>query len=171
LQRPLPPDQPRCEEFRRADQLEDDNTGDICWRHGKHLTTALWVSCLLAQDGPAHRLRFTAGRAGEFVFDTGELSGKLRKEGKSVGLLPVVHTATGKVLTSSMGFAGHYSVFSGSRRFGAGAWYWPSTATLLDDGAVEVHWPATADDRPFDMWAVYRWVGPLMLDVETRVRA
>jgi hypothetical protein len=114
-------------------------------------------------------LRFTAGENGEYLFNTGELSGKLRSEGKSVGLFPVIHIASGKVLTRSMGFAGHYRVFSGSNRFGGGAWYWPSDAKLLDDGAVEMHWPA-AEDRPFDMWAVYRLVGPATIDVETRVR-
>jgi hypothetical protein len=73
-------------------------------------------------------------------------------------------------LTRSMGFAGHYRVFSGSQRFvGGGAWYWPSTAKLLDDGAVEVTW-AGSDERPFQMSAVYRWVQPAVLDVETRVQ-
>ena len=115
------------------------------------------------------RLRFTAGEAGEYVFNIGELSGKLRGDGKSVGLLPVVHTRSGKVLTRSMGLAGHYRIFAGNKRFGSGAWYWPSDAKLLADGAVEAHWPV-AEDRPFDLWAVYRWVGPAALDVETRVR-
>jgi hypothetical protein len=113
--------------------------------------------------------RFKAAGGGEFEFNTGVLSGKLRAEGKSVGLLPVVHVPTDAVLTRSMGFAGHYRVFSANHRYGEGAWYWPSEAKLLANGAVEVHWPA-AGDRPFEMWAVYRWARPDTLDVETRVR-
>jgi hypothetical protein len=68
-----------------------------------------------------------------------------------------------------MGILGHYRVFSANHRYGPGAWYWPSEAKLLDDGSVEAHWPA-AGDRPFEMWAVYRWAGPATLDLETRVR-
>jgi hypothetical protein len=137
-------------------------------------TMAMWVAVALAaalatgKDARAGGLRFLAGPNGEFLFDTGVLSGKLRSEGKSSGLLPVVHSASGEILTSSMGFAGHYRVFSGSRRFGEGAWDWQSHARLLQDGTVEVHWPA-AGNRPFALWAVYRWVAPATLDVETRV--
>jgi hypothetical protein len=115
-------------------------------------------------------LRFKSAGGGEFEFNTGVLAGKLRAEGKSVGLLPVVHLATGATLTRSMGLAGHYRVFSANQRYGEGAWYWPSEAKLLEDGAVEVHWP-TAEDRPFEIWAVYRLSGPATLDVETRVGA
>jgi hypothetical protein len=125
------------------------------------------MSVALASTAIAE-LRFSAGN-GEFGFDTGALAGKLRAGGKSVGLLPVRHLPTGAVLTRSMGLAGHYRLFSGNDRFGSGAWYWPSEAKPLDDGSVEVHWP-DAGDRPFEMWAVYRWVAPSTVDVETRVR-
>jgi hypothetical protein len=121
----------------------------------------------LALAAAAAGLRFTAA-PGEFEFDTGVLAGKLHGEGKSVGLLPVTYLPTRSVLTRSMGMAGHYRLFAGNHRFGSGAWYWPSEAKLLGDGVVEVHWPA-AEDRPFDMWAVYRWVTPSTLDVETRI--
>jgi hypothetical protein len=128
------------------------------------------VAVLAAGEGLAQNtLRFTGSDNGSYSFNTGVLSGKLRNDGKSVGLLPVTWIPTGEVLTRSMGFAGHYRIFSGSQRFGAGAWYWPSESKLLPDGSVEVTWPA-ADDRPFDLWAVYRWAGPATLDVETRVR-
>ena len=115
-------------------------------------------------------LRFEPAAGGGFEFNTGVLSGKLRDGGKSVGLLPVVHIPTGATITRSMGLAGHYRVFTTNHRYGGGAWYWPSDAKLLEDGSVEVHWPA-AEDRPFEMWAVYRWAAPATLDVETRVRA
>lgn len=131
----------------------------------------LAAATAFAADTPGRvkALRFTDAGDGSYSFNTGLLSGKLRGEGKSVGLLPVVSVPSGEVLTRSMGFAGHYRVFAGPRRFGSGAWYWPSDAKLLEDGAVEAHWPA-ADDRPFDLWSVYRWAGPSTLDIETRVR-
>ena len=132
--------------------------------------TLLAVLVAGQQSDAGGGLRFKSAGGGEFEFNTGVLAGKLRAEGKSVGLLPVVHLATGATLTRSMGFAGHYRVFSANHRYGEGAWYWPSMAKLLEDGAVEVHWPA-AEDRPFEMWAVYRWAGPAAVDVETRVRA
>ena len=123
----------------------------------------------MGQSGGAD-LRFRAGEGGEFEFNTGVLSGKLRAGGKSVGLLPVVHLPSGATLTRSMGFAGHYRVFTENHRYGPGAWYWPSEAQLKEDGSVEVRWPA-AEDRPFELGAVYRWAGPAAIDVETRVRA
>jgi hypothetical protein len=137
---------------------------------GRRRTLLLCALVLAAWEGLAEEtLQFTELEDGSYSFNTGVLSGKLRHEGKSVGLLPVTWVATGEVLTRSMGFAGHYRVFSGSQRFGAGAWYWPSSSKLLADGSVEVNWPV-ADDRPFELSAVYRWSGRAMLDVETRVR-
>ena len=145
------------------------------------LRTAICLHLLLAASQAAD-LRFKPAPAGEFDFNTGVLSGKLRAGGKSIGLLPVVHVPTGAVLTRSMGLAGHYRVFSGTGRsqsppspltpvrYGNGAWDWPSDATLRRDGSVEVHWPA-AEDRPFEMWAVYAFSAPATLEVETRVRA
>jgi hypothetical protein len=124
----------------------------------------LYVVCLVGL------LRFTPDGAGGFDFNTGVLRGKLRADGKSVGLLPVVHVPTGAILTRSMGLAGHYRVFSGARRFGNGAWYWPSEARLLEDGSVETRWPAS-DDRPFELSARYRWSGPANLEVVTTVQA
>lgn len=137
------------------------------------MTTIIFLFAIIlcassAAPADRSRLRFTPAGTGEFTFDTGLLSGKLRAEGKSVGLLPVVHIPSGATLTRSMGFAGHYRVFSTNKRYGPGAWYWPSEAKLAGDGSVETHWSADAE-RPFDMWAVYRWVAPGTLDVETRV--
>lgn len=106
----------------------------------------------------------------EFVFDTGLLRGKLRSGGRSLGLSDVVHIPTGRTLSRSMGLFGHYRVFTTNRRHGDGAWSWPSRARLREDGSVEVHWAAAAD-RPFELWAVYRWSAPGVLDLETRVRA
>ena len=69
-----------------------------------------------------------------------------------------------------MGLFGHYRVFSANKRYGTAAWDWPSEAKLRPDGSVEVRWPS-AEDRPFELRAVYRWAAPNTLDLETSVQA
>ncbi len=113
---------------------------------------------------------FVASGTNEFTFDTGVLKGKLRAWGKSTGLSSVVHLPTGLALDSSMGLFGHYRVFSANKRYGTAAWDWPSQATLRPDGSVEVRWPP-AEDRPFELRAVYHWAAPDTLDLETSVQA
>jgi hypothetical protein len=115
-------------------------------------------------------LAFSASGTNEFTFDTGVLKGKLRSDGKSKGLSSVVHVPTGLTLDSSMGLFGHYRVFSANKRYGTAAWDWPSEAKLHKDGSVEVRWPS-AEDRPFELRAVYRWATPDTLDLETSVQA
>ena len=116
------------------------------------------------------KLAFAASGTNEFTFDTGVLKGKLRADGKSTGLSSVVHLPTGITLDSSMGLFGHYRVFSSNKRYGTAAWDWPSEAKLRRDGSVEVRWPS-AEDRPFELRAVYRWAAPNTLDLETSVQA
>jgi len=108
------------------------------------------ASCLAGEGGDAAKLRFVPAGKESYRFDTGVLRGTLRRGGKSLGLTEVVHVP--------------------DKRFGGGAWYWPSQSKLLPDGAAQVDWPA-ADDRPFEMTAVYRWAGAATLDLETTVRA
>ncbi len=115
-------------------------------------------------------LAFSASGTNEFAFDTGVLKGKLRAGGKSRGLSSVVHLPSGTTLDSSMGLFGHYRVFSANKRYGTAAWDWPSEARLRPDGSVEVHWPS-AEDRPFELRAFYRWAAQDTLDVETSVLA
>jgi hypothetical protein len=116
-------------------------------------------------------LRFRPGSGGEFVFDTGVLRGVLRASGKvSGGLTDVVHVPSGKKISGTHGLFGHYRVFADGRRFLPDGWAFASEAKLAPDGSVTAHWPA-AEGRPFEMWAVYRWVKPDTFDVETRVRA
>jgi len=115
-------------------------------------------------------LAFSASGTNEFAFDTGVLKGKLRAEGNSRGLSSVVHLPTGATLDSSMGLFGHYRVFTANKRYGTAAWDWPSVAKLRRDGSVEVRWPS-AEDRPFELRAVYRWAAPNILDLETSVQA
>jgi hypothetical protein len=113
---------------------------------------------------------FKAAADGGFEFDTGVLRGKLRAGSKSLGLSSVLHVPTGTRLDHGNGLFGHYRVFTLGKRYGGGAWDWPSTATLRPDGAVEVRFPP-ADGRPLEMKALYRWAGPATLDLETTVRA
>lgn len=120
----------------------------------------------------AARLAFTAGSGGEFTFDTGVLRGKLRAGGKTRGLSSVVHIPSGVMLDrgdKGYGLFSHYRVFTANKRYGVGAWEWPSVARLREDGAVEVAW-AAATNRPFEMMAVYRWIAPDTLDLETIVK-
>ena len=106
---------------------------------------------------------FRPAADGSFSFNTGVLQGTLRAAGKSLGLSSVVHLPTGRRLDRSNGLFSHYRVFSKGIRYGGGAWDWPSTARLLDDGGVEVNWPE-ATNRLFTMKAVYRWSGPAELE-------
>ena len=130
------------------------------------------MSLAQAQVKPAGNgmLAFSASGANEFAFDTGVLKGKLRADGKSRGLSSVVHLPTGATLDSSMGLFGHYRVFSSNKRYGTAAWDWPSEAKLRRDGCVEVRWPS-AEERPFELRAVYRWAAPNTLDLETSMQA
>ena len=116
------------------------------------------------------KLAFSPSATNGFTFDTGVLKGKLRAGGQSRGLSSVVHLPTGVTLDASMGLFGHYRVFSANHRYGTAAWDWPSRALLRPDGAVEVLWPS-ADDRPFELCAVYRWIAFDTLDLETTVQA
>lgn len=118
------------------------------------------------------QLVFIAADNGGFAFDTGVLRGKLRPNGRGIGLASVVHVPTGLPLDrgeKGYGIGSHYRVFGNGKRFGGGAWDWPGTARLLDSGAVEVLWPATAE-RPFEMRAVYRWIAADLLEIETIVK-
>lgn len=135
------------------------------------LTLALVAASCLAQaaDRPA-ALRFQAGQNGEFVFHTGILSGKVREKGRAIGLSSLVHAPTGLALSRGYGILSYYRVFSGEQRHGHGAWDWPSQARLLEDGALEVHWPA-GGGRAFDLWSIYRWAAPDSLDFEALVRS
>lgn len=103
-----------------------------------------------------------------FTFDTGVMRGRLRADGKSLGLTEVYHVGTGRRLDAGHGLLGHYRVFTKGVRYGGGAWDWPSTATLVDPRTVEVLWPAE-EQRPFTLRAVYRLAKPSTIEVETTV--
>ena len=108
--------------------------------------------------------------SGGYTFDTGIIRGRLHHAGKALGLTEVVHLPSGQSLSGPYGLLSPYRVFSGNQRFGNAAWDWPSTARLLDDKTVEVHWAAEAE-RPFELRAVYRWPNPATVEVEFTVKA
>lgn len=132
------------------------------------LTASLFAaSCVSTSYGASG---FQAAADGGFTFDTGVLRGKLRAGDKSIGLTEVIHVPSGTRLDRGQGLFSHYRVFTRGKRYGGGAWDWPSTASLRPDGAVTVAF-AAAEGRPLEMKAVYRWADPATLDLETAVRA
>ena len=114
--------------------------------------------------------RFEPGEAGSFVFDTGSLTGFLRQDGQSIGLVPVTYKETSTEIATGAGILNHYRVFVRGKRYGYGARRWPSTAELHSDGSVEILWPGTPE-RPFEVRATYNWVSPYAVDLVTTVRA
>jgi hypothetical protein len=135
------------------------------------LISALMAVSTVIAHAESTNLAFQPSDNGSYTFNTGVLKGTLRAEGRSIGLLSVEHISTGTRLEGNdYGIFSHYRVFTAGKRYGHGAWEWPSTSKLLPDGAVEVHWPA-ADDRPFELRALYRWAAPEALDLTTSVTA
>ena len=114
-------------------------------------------------------LAFRPAGAGLFEFDTGPLKGQLKVDGKYQGLYPLVDAATGADLTPPPGVFSPYRVFTTNRRYGNAARDWPTQVRLLENGGVEVHWPA-AEEHPLEMTAVYRWTAPDTLDLEISVK-
>ena len=132
---------------------------------------ALMAISTVITHAESSNLAFQPSDNGSYTFNTGVLKGTLRADGRSIGLLSLEHISTGTRLEGNdYGIFSHYRVFTANKRYGHGAWDWPSTSKLLPDGAVEVHWPA-ADDRPFELSAVYRWAAPGALDLTTSVTA
>jgi hypothetical protein len=122
---------------------------------------------ILAEDAAAFAFQ-PDGR--QYQFDTGLLRGTLRLQGQSLGLVPLVDTATGSSLARGKGLFSHYRLLDAAHRYGAGGWDWPSVARLAGDGSVVVDWSAD-DGHPFAMQAVYRWTAPGTLDLTTTVVA
>lgn len=120
--------------------------------------------------GGRSKLAFTANRDGGYEFDTGILRGRLREDGKGLGLSSAVHVPTGTTLNGAYGILSYYRVFTTNKRYGTAAWGWPSTSKLLPDGAVQVTWPK-GDDRPFEMTSIYHFRDDSTVDVETIVKA
>jgi len=130
------------------------------------------VGLTSAEDvaGGPDGLAFIENEDGGYEFDTGILRGGLREAGKGLGLTSAVHVPTGTTLNGAYGILSYYRVFTTNKRYGTAAWGWPGTSKLLPEGAVQVTWPE-ADDRPFEMNAIYHLRDGSTLDVETIVKA
>jgi hypothetical protein len=123
--------------------------------------------------GPAGRPAFAPsekGAKGEYTFDTGALSGVLRRGGRSSGINALTESSTKAQVAGGFGIFSLYRILSAEARYGSAAWDWPSTSQALGDGAVSVDWPAQAD-RPFTLRGVYRWSDANTMDLEVEVRA
>ena len=132
------------------------------------ISPALTGQSVLAEDRPPPRLAFTVA-AKELHFDTGALKGTLGQGGKSTGLRPVTHIASGVQMAGAFGILSPYRMLTFDARFGTAAWDWASKAELLADGAAQVHWsPDKA--HPLEMTGVYRWAADDTLDLKLTVK-
>jgi hypothetical protein len=123
------------------------------------------VACA-AEAAPARLAFVAAGK--EYRFDTGPLRGTLCEGGRSLGLHPVVDTASGRSVAGAFGLLSVYRLLTADARYGTAAWDWPSQSRLLADGAVEVRW-LPDKDHPLEITAIYRWTAPNVLDFEATV--
>jgi hypothetical protein len=113
-----------------------------------------------------------ADEEGFYTFHTGVLRGTVRLNGRSQGIVELVHVPTGVSMASGgrlPGLFSYYRILAANARHGKAARDWPTVVELLPDGALEVFWPA-GDENPLEMTAVYRWTRPDTLDLETRVK-
>jgi hypothetical protein len=133
------------------------------------LSLFVLVMTLQAALADPPRLAFTRAGEGMFEFDTGELKGRLKLDGKYQGVYPLIDVATGRQLVNPPGIFSFYRVFSTNRRYGDAARDWATIPKLLPDGAVEVRWPS-ADEHPIEMTAVYRWQAADTLDLEISLK-
>ncbi|MEI8374620.1 MAG: hypothetical protein WCJ35_17480 [Planctomycetota bacterium] len=121
----------------------------------------------VAGDGPLSKLAFH--REGkEFRFDTGVLKGTLGEGGKSFGIRPVTHIASGVQIAGAYGILSPYRILTSDARFGTAAWDWASKSELLADGAVNVRW-LPDKEHPLEMKGVYRWAADNTLDLQLTV--
>jgi len=121
-----------------------------------------------AERRPPSKLAFTRA-AGELHFDTGVLKGALGEGGKSLGLRPVAHIASGVQMAGAFGILSPYRMLTSDARFGTAAWDWASKAELAANGAAKVHWAADKV-HPLEMTGVYRWAADDTLDLELTVK-
>lgn len=100
---------------------------------------------------------------------TPAFSSALGEEGKSLGLRPLTHLATGTQIAGAFGILSPYRLLTSHARFGTAAWDWPRTCEVQADGAARVRWSADKE-HPLDLTGVYRWSAPDTLDVELLVK-
>ena len=139
---------------------------------GAAALAAIWPALsgryALAEDHPPSTLAFTRGPS-ELHFDTGVLKGALGEGGKSLGLRPMTHIASGVQMAGAFGILSPYRMLTSDARFGTAAWDWASKLELLPDGAARVHW-SPDEAHPLEMTGVYRWTAADTLDLELTVK-
>jgi hypothetical protein len=116
------------------------------------------------------KFAFSSNDKGEYLFDTGVLRGKLRPDGKSLGLSSVILVPSGVRLNGRYGIFSFYRIFTTNKRYGHAAWDWPSVSKLLPDGGVQIIWPE-GKDHPFEITAIYHLTEETTVDLETTVKA
>lgn len=113
-----------------------------------------------------------AEEAGYYQFNTGVLRGQIRLTGKMQGVTQIVHIPSGREVAQGgknlPGFFSPYRIYTTGTRHGGSVRDWATVAKVLPDGALEVSFAAGEGDLE-QLTAVYRWVRPDTLDVETRV--
>jgi len=142
----------------------------LCGKASKLAATLVFLYAILTLNSFAQsKLRFQAS-GNEFTFNTGELQGTLRQSGRSFGITPVTHIATGRQIAAPLGLLTPYRLLDAEKRYLPDARGWSSSAELREDGAVQVSWKGDAE-HPFDLDIVYRWATPLALDSTVTVTA
>ncbi len=132
------------------------------------LLPALTGRFALAEERPSCKLAFTRTASG-LHFDTGVLQGALGEGGKSLGLRPVTHLASGAQMAGAFGILSPYRMLTADARFGTAAWDWASKTEPLADGAAKVYW-SPDEVHPLEMTGVYRWAAGDTLDLELTVK-
>lgn len=133
------------------------------------------ILLLSAIQVTAASLKFEKNSYGSYSVDTGEMKGTLRDKqgtrwGPSRGFRSVVHTPTNVQISRNRGWLGHYRFLTTDNRLNPDGWDWDSKTQLLDDGTVQAKWMADKE-HPFDMTAIYRFVTPSIMEVETEITA
>ena len=131
------------------------------------MALVLLTATPLLADSP--KLAFKpSGEKDLFEFNTGVLRGTLKLDGRFQGIYPLVDVASGQTITRPPGIFSYYRVFTTAKRYGNAARDWPTQTKVLPNGGVEVQF-TVPKEYPLAMTAVYRWVKPNTLDLETIV--
>ena len=106
--------------------------------------------------GADAKLAFRGDDQGNLVFDTGVVSGSLKKDGLGGGLKPIKFIEPNVPIDNNHGLLVPYRFLTPKKRYGFGSWEWPRTGRLLNDGGAELRWAATPE-RPFTFSSTLRW--------------
>ena len=134
------------------------------------MKTLVLLAVALFAGGAEKPAAFQPGEKGYFTFDTGQLRGRMRLDGKSQGLCSVVYTPSGMELAKVPGLLSYYRIFSAGARYGNAARDWPVSGRIVEGGALEIRFPP-ADDHPLEITGLFRWRSADTLDLETTVKA